>query len=574
MVRRGALAGCVVALWPSLGWATPDLVLDEIVTVRRAEAGQSTELRFTVTNAGSTAAGSFEARFRIHNLSTYSTAGTTLCTLQVAGLAAGTTASHVVTGCTIPAARSTGSQFVVGRVDAQVTVTESDETNNTAYDDFSVISSTSGYAGSPDVMLEGIVPPASAAAGEVIDIGYLVLNGGGAAAGSHSTRLRLSTDTQYDVSDPILCDMSVSALSAYALGEELAGPCLVPVGQAAGSYHVVANGDAFADVSEGNEGNNRASAALSISGSLGSPDLTVGIDASPASVAPGDALTLSATVDNGGAAGAWHHNLGWYLSTDAVWDASDTLLCEAEVGILAGGAGESHTSTCAMPLLQAAGVYQLLAVADPFADVAESDELNNVASTALSVSATPSQADGDLALLSVEAPERLYPLELFGLRYELRGDAAADLGPVTVRATWSDGTVACEQSITTVRSGARLIRTLAGCLAPDLKEAADEELWVALDPDGTLDDPDLDNNARAVDVRIVSAPDTFGIGFTGGTGRPDTGDRRVQDPVMAGTSGIGCGCHTASTGSRVWFAGLGVLLLARRRWKSSSIRCM
>lgn len=90
-----------------------------------------------------------------------------------------------------------------------------------------------------------------------------------------------------------------------------------------------------------------------------------------------------------GAAGAFDVN--YYLSANGTYEASDTLLCSRNIGNLANGASNPATGTtqtsCAIPSA-AAGIYFIIARVDVNDAVAESDEGNNVANAAITLSGT------------------------------------------------------------------------------------------------------------------------------------------------------------------------------------------
>ncbi|GGK62402.1 glycosyl hydrolase [Sphaerisporangium melleum] len=97
------------------------------------------------------------------------------------------------------------------------------------------------------------------------------------------------------------------------------------------------------------------------------PDLTVtGVTASPASPVETDAVTLSATVRNGGTAASGATNVDFYLGATKVGTAS--------VGALAAGATSSVSATIGP---RDAGTYQLTAKVDESNAVVELNETNN-----------------------------------------------------------------------------------------------------------------------------------------------------------------------------------------------------
>lgn len=116
------------------------------------------------------------------------------------------------------------------------------------------------------------------------------------------------------------------------------------------------------------------------------PDLLLTqIGASPSSVAAGGNLSLSATVANQGAGSAASSAVGYYLSTDRVLDASDRLLGTSAGALLGANLDAARQLVAAVPANVTPGAYFVLFVADPLNAVTETNEANNMASLAVTV---------------------------------------------------------------------------------------------------------------------------------------------------------------------------------------------
>ncbi|MBU6120555.1 T9SS type A sorting domain-containing protein [Hymenobacter sp. PAMC29290] len=116
------------------------------------------------------------------------------------------------------------------------------------------------------------------------------------------------------------------------------------------------------------------------------PDLLLTqIGASPSSVPAGGNLSLSATVANQGGGSAANSAVGYYLSTNQTLDASDILLGSSAGTSLAVSASATHQLVAAVPASVTPGAYYVLFMADPLNVVAESNETNNLASLAVTV---------------------------------------------------------------------------------------------------------------------------------------------------------------------------------------------
>jgi hypothetical protein len=125
-------------------------------------------------------------------------------------------------------------------------------------------------------------------------------------------------------------------------------------------------------VAETLEGNNVNFVALSIG-----PDLVVQSVSGPSGAGAGTTISVNDTTRNqgGGAAGA--SSTRFYLSANAVLDASDTLLGSRAVPALAAATNSSGSTSLTIPPTTASGSYYLLAQADADGAVLETSEANN-----------------------------------------------------------------------------------------------------------------------------------------------------------------------------------------------------
>jgi subtilisin len=122
----------------------------------------------------------------------------------------------------------------------------------------------------------------------------------------------------------------------------------------------------------------RLKAALDL---VAAPDVAVTGASTAAAAAPETAIAVDNTVTNGSVAmGAF--TVGFYLSTDSIFDAGDVRLGSRAVASLAAG-GVSHAiNTLTIPAGTAPGVYRILVRAETARSLAESSESNNVRATA------------------------------------------------------------------------------------------------------------------------------------------------------------------------------------------------
>ena len=122
-----------------------------------------------------------------------------------------------------------------------------------------------------------------------------------------------------------------------------------------------------------------AQATVSITSDEIPPDLVIAALTTPPTGGAGLPITLSDTTRNQGAAAAGASVTRYYLSSNAMLDASDVPLGSRAVPALAAGASNSGSATVTLPAGLASGTYYILAKADGNDALVETQEENNVA---------------------------------------------------------------------------------------------------------------------------------------------------------------------------------------------------
>ena len=128
------------------------------------------------------------------------------------------------------------------------------------------------------------------------------------------------------------------------------------------------------------------------------PDLVVSALSAPSSAGTLSSFTVSTTVKNQGALAAAATTLKFYLSTNAVLDAGDTLLGSRPIAPLGIGAESTGATVLSIPAATASGTYHVIARADSDDVVVEGDEANNTRSAQLQVRLEVSVAPGSIDL--------------------------------------------------------------------------------------------------------------------------------------------------------------------------------
>ncbi len=196
---------------------------------------------------------------------------------------------------------------------------------------------------------------------------------------------------------------------------------LIPADTLPGSYYVVARTDWNGTIAETIETNNdRSAGVIKIGGDL---VLTSVVTSGP--LMAGGPISVTDTTRNQGGAAVGESTTAFYLSSNAVYDATDQVLGSRTVSALAASASSTVQTGLVVPAGTAAGTYYIIGVADANGLILESLENNNtrssaavqvgpdlvvsalsgpssgVAGTSISVTATTKNQGGDIAPVSV-----------------------------------------------------------------------------------------------------------------------------------------------------------------------------
>ena len=134
------------------------------------------------------------------------------------------------------------------------------------------------------------------------------------------------------------------------------------------------------------------------------PDLIITSVNAPSSANAGDYISVSYTIKNNGttlAGGSYTH---FYLSTDSTYDGGDTLLNYDYVNSLPAGSNTSNTVYMTIPSGTSDGSYYIIAYADGWNYVTESNENNNTAYDTINIGAGYGDISDVIAYPSVFSP--------------------------------------------------------------------------------------------------------------------------------------------------------------------------
>jgi subtilase family serine protease len=358
-----------------------DLVISAVSIPTTGGAGQSILIAETVKNQGQGTSDPCLVEFYLSTDATLDAADGLLGGRSVPALVSGATSSGS-TSATIPQDTPGGVWYVIIKADAEEVVTETSEANNTSARSIKI---------GPDLAIPTLSAPLTAGAGQNIAITETVKNQGGGDAGNSLIQFYLSTNTTLDAADTLIGSRNVPALAA---GAASSGSTTVTIPQdvAAGYWYIVARADAEDVVAETSEANNGYARSIRIG-----PDLDITALSAPSAAGAGQSIVIADTVTNQGGGSAEPSLTQFYLSTNTVLDAADTLIGSRNVPALAGGAASSASTTVTIPQDTATGSWYIIAKADGDDVVPETSETNNTSASWIGIGP-------DLVITSLSAP--------------------------------------------------------------------------------------------------------------------------------------------------------------------------
>jgi subtilase family serine protease len=364
-----------------------DLVMSVITYPATGKAGQTVTVGNTVTNISTLVnAGYFYVAIYLSTDNTLGSGDTLLGTRYVSSLASGAS-SAADTVVTLPT-NIIGTYYLIAQADYYNSVKESDETNN------ALAGSTIEIAGA-DLTMSAVSYPATGKAGQTVTVSNTVTAAAtGGNAGYFYVAIYLSTDNTLGSGDTLLGTRYVSSLASGA--SSAADTVVTLPTNIIGTYYLIAQADYYNSVKESDETNNAlAGSTIEIAGA----DLTMSAVSYPATGKAGQTVTVSNTVTaaaTGGNAGYFY--VAIYLSTDNTLGSGDTLLGTRYVSSLASGASSAADTVVTLPT-NIIGTYYLIAQADYYNSVKESDETNNALA-----GSTIEIAGADLTMSAVSYP--------------------------------------------------------------------------------------------------------------------------------------------------------------------------
>jgi hypothetical protein len=256
----------------------------------------------------------------------------------------------------------------------------------------------------PDLIVQNQnIAPTSASPGDTISSSCELMNAGLVTSDSCSLKYYFSIDTSWDVSDSLLGTDDIDTLQAGEISyqdEDL----IIPETASPGIFHILFFIDADNEVEEQYEDNNVSYSRLTLTATPDPlPDLLVeNQNVTPDTTSPGEAVSSSCDVMNVGIVTSDSCSLNYYLSTDTIWDVSDTYLGSDDLDTLQGGDTSSMNKDLIIPDTISVGIYYILFFVDANEELEEQDENNNVSYSQLIVIAASPYIIVEPAIINVD----------------------------------------------------------------------------------------------------------------------------------------------------------------------------
>ncbi|HEX8549471.1 MAG TPA: CARDB domain-containing protein [Cytophagaceae bacterium] len=356
----------------------PDLVSkNPALSATTVSAGGTIKASVFVLNQGATTTGSSSTGYYLSTDTIFNRSSDTYLSYSYLGsLAAGETSAQS-SSLNIPTTVSPGSYYVLFVADYGYSVDEKDEKNNVSRVPLSITN--------PDIDLQIVNPYSSqteVSPGNYFEVSHYLKNIGKSNAGSSYTGYYLSKNAAFDMDEDILLGSSeaysVSSSSSISQYRELSLPSTVEDG----NYFLFFVADYLDFVSEVNEGNNVASIAITV----GKPDLLVtNVTLSSSSVEAGSQIKVYSFLKNTGSASSRTSYLGYYLSSDTVFDINDRYLSYSYSSQIKNGEYDLLEKTLDIPANVEPGAFYLVLYADYENSNVEINEKNNYAAVKIGV---------------------------------------------------------------------------------------------------------------------------------------------------------------------------------------------
>lgn len=350
LVGAAVLAGVLLAL-PAVANAQ-DLY---IKTFQVGVSGTTVTYQATLCNAGSSTTRAFDLEVYYNRTSA---PGCYTVQSETYRFTSGLSSGSCVTRTFTRTGASSGTFRAWARADADCEVSETNESNNNRYDNYTVGGSA------PDLYVKSF---STSTSGTTVTYSATVCNGGG------STSRAFDLEFYYDSTSTPGCSTIQNRTFRFSSGLSR-GSCSTKTfsrsGVSTGTYIGWARVDADCEVTESNELNNNKASVYSVKPSK--PDLYI---TSFSAAVSGSSVTYRATICNGGATTTSSFDLEFYYDRSTA--PGCTSYASRDISITGGLAAGKCTTKSYTRTGAASGSYTAWARVDADCKVAESNESNN-----------------------------------------------------------------------------------------------------------------------------------------------------------------------------------------------------
>ncbi|MBL1275381.1 MAG: S8 family serine peptidase [Ectothiorhodospiraceae bacterium] len=413
IVNDGIIDSVTVSTIVTINDAAPfsDVAMKSLMTLFNLATGESFNINSTVMNQGSERTNNaVYVRYYLSTDTVYDGKDYPVYNHYAGYLNAGES-KNLNGRVTVPTSLSTGKYYLLAIADPYNIVLESDDPDNLKGNNLIVSSSVIVVTIGADVSIDSLIAPSRAGTGEIINVESSVVNHGvGKTNAAVIIRYYFSKDSIYDAADTYAYNRYLGYLDAGQM-IRTRDSFSVPTKLAEGQYHLLAIADPHNVVLEIDDpdnlnGNNLAVSPDMFMVTIGA-DIEMGYVTNPSDVSTGELINVSSSIMN---SGTGKTNAAvfvrYYFSVDEIFDAKDTYAYNRYVGYLNAGQTVNLDNQFLVPTSLSSGPYFLLAIADPFNIVLESDDPDNQNGNNLAVSSGPLNVSigADIAMVSVTAP--------------------------------------------------------------------------------------------------------------------------------------------------------------------------
>lgn len=402
-----------------LGGGQADLIVTGLtLTPTVVNSGDSVRVSFTIRNQGTSTANSNRQDIVISTDADINAQDRVLTSVMTSPLSPQATMAFNQ-NVAIPMNIASGQFFIGVITDAGNIVTESTENNNTASAPLTVNSM-------PDLRINSFrVTPVNTTPGDTVRVEFTIANQGSADAATHVEEIRLSRDTIIGNNDDVLLRTEQTALLSPGDNSRLSIDVRIPNNTNPGTYLLGTIADARNNVTEADETNNIASMSINVSGSL---DLDLAnIVLNPSTGGSGTQVALSFQIINRGTLNAPSAQIEIRFSPDQTITSADPLLASLNSNSINPGDTMTLNATVTIPTGTAPGRSFIGVVVDPRDTIAETNENNNIITSAFTI------ADNAAPVVKVSSPNG--------------SEVVAAGGTVTIQWTATDDVAVVSQDI-------------------------------------------------------------------------------------------------------------------------------